>query len=135
METFQEEVLKYLFSGGVATFDDLQVTGMATGAQLVVSCKDDQDFMHMGTSDDFNVHPFPRTGNLKDANTGFTYKGTAKNVQKVLAAFANALGKEGGPQAKSGQFNFEEDEDVEEATVMEPVILTADDFAAWPISA
>merc|ERR1712173_70710 len=79
---------------GVATFDDLQVTGMATGAQLVVSCKDDQDFMHMGTSEDFNVHPYPRTGNLKDAKTAFTYSGNAKNVQKVLAAFANALGME-----------------------------------------
>jgi len=35
---------------GVASFDDLQVTGMTTGAQLIVSCKDDKDFMHMGSS-------------------------------------------------------------------------------------
>ena len=116
---------------GVATFDDLQVTGMATGAQLVVSCKDDQDFLHMGTSDDFNVHPFPRTGNLKDAKTGFTYNGDAKNVGKVLTAFANALQKEEGSKPKA----FEESVNMteEDTEIHARVILSAEDIATWPI--
>jgi len=120
--------------GGVATFDDLEVTGMAVGAKLIVSCKDNDDFMHTGTSEDFNVHPYPRTGNLKDANTGFTYEGKSGGVKKVLDAFANALTKEGGRTGKSGIYNFEEDEE-EEETAQKPVLLTAADFASWPIGA
>jgi len=120
---------------GVATFDDLQVTGMATDAQLVVTCNDDQDFMHMGTSDNFNVHPFPRTGNLKDAKTDFTYEGQAKGVQKVLAAFAKALANEKGARTdRHGHFIFEEEEEEEDETATDPVILTAENIASWPIS-
>jgi hypothetical protein len=55
---------------------------MATGAQLVVSCKDDKDFMHQGTSDDFNVHPYPRTGNLKDATTGLPTKEMPRMLER-----------------------------------------------------
>jgi len=121
---------------GVATFDDLQVTGMAVGAQLVVSCKDDDDFMHMGTSDDFNVHPYPRTGNLKDAKTAFTYSGNAKNVGKVLNAFANAIQKEGG---STREFDWDWAEPIneteEETEGPSRVILTEEDFASWPIFA
>merc|ERR1712013_286047 len=122
---------------GVATFDDLQITGMAVGAQLVTSCKDDQDFMHMGTSDDINVHPFPRTGNLKDAKTAFTYNGNAKNVGKVLNAFANAIQKEGG-STRDFDWEFPETNETEEETEEDrpaPVILTDKDFASWPIFA
>ena len=120
--------------GGIATFDDLEVTGMVVGAQLIVSCKDDDDFMHMGSSEDFNIHPYPRTGNLRDANTGFTYHGKSTGVKKVLDAFANALKNEGGRSDKSGIFNFGEDEE-EEETAQAPVILSATDFASWPIGA
>ena len=121
---------------GVATFDDLQITGMAVGAQLVTSCKDDQDFMHMGTSDDINVHPFPRTGNLKDAKTAFTYNGNAKNVGKVLNAFANAIQKEGG-STRVFDWEFSEEEETEEDSPVpvDAVILTDRDIASWPIFA
>jgi len=120
---------------GVATFDDLQITGMAVGAQLVTSCKDDQDFMHMGTSDDINVHPFPRTGNLKDAKTAFTYNGNAKNVGKVLNAFANAIQKEGG-STRVFDWEFAEEEETEEDSPapVTSINLTERDFASWPIS-
>jgi len=120
---------------GIATFDDLQITGMAVGAQLVTSCKDDQDFMHMGTSDDINVHPFPRTGNLKDAKTAFTYNGNAKNVAKVLNAFANAIEKEGGStRVFDWEFANETEEEPEEDRPA-PVILTDADLSSWPIFA
>jgi hypothetical protein len=122
--------------GGVASFDDLQITGAATGAQLVVSCKDNDNFMHMGTSEDFNVHPYPRTGNLKDAKTGFTYKGSAKDVKNVLTAFANALQDDAAADQKSvfsfDDFSFDEAAS-EEASTQSPVFLTSNDFAAWPI--
>ena len=92
--------------------------------------------MHMGTSEDFNVHPYPRTGNLKDAKTGFTYKGSAKEIKNVLTAFANALQDDAAADQKSAfsfdDFSFDEATS-EEVSSQSPVFLTSKDFAAWPI--
>jgi len=73
---------------GKATFTDLEVTGTVTGGMLVVSCSDEDEFNHIGTSEEFNVHAYPQTGQLKETTSGFTYKGPSKNVESVVEAMA-----------------------------------------------
>ena len=116
------------FADGEAVFTDLVVTGMATGARLEVSCQDDQDFSQIGTSVEFNVHPFPRTGNLKETSVDFSYSGQAKHVQKVMNAFAAALTEDGTSSARKRRAL--EYEEVEAAA---PVLLSAETVASWPI--
>jgi len=91
----------------------------------------------MGTSEDFNVHPYPRTGNLKDAKTAFTYNGNAKNVGKVLNAFANAMQKEGNNNGRVFEWDWDESENETQEDAERPgrVILSEEDFATWPIFA
>merc|ERR1712073_200006 len=57
---------------GEANFAELEVTGEVTGSQLMVSCSDADDFNHVGASGDFNVHRYPRTGNLKETSQKFS---------------------------------------------------------------
>ena len=75
----------------VAVFPDLVLTGMVTGARLEVSCQDDKGFLRIGTSVEFDVHPFPRTGNLKETTTDFYYSGQAKHLQEIMNVFAAAI--------------------------------------------
>ena len=40
----------------------------------------------------FNVHPYPKTGSVREATADFTYSGPVDNVDDVLNAFAATLG-------------------------------------------
>jgi len=72
---------------GEANFSELEVTGEVTGSQLMVSCSDADDFSHVGASGDFNVHRYPRTGNLHGTTQKLTFKGEGKQMNTLLAAF------------------------------------------------
>lgn len=63
---------------------------MTQGA-LDVSCSDADEFNHVGTSPEFNVHPYPETGNLKNTDTAFNYKGDAKTLASIMEALAAAM--------------------------------------------
>jgi len=76
---------------GEANFSELEVTGEVTGSQLMVSCSDADDFSHNGTSGDFNVHRYPRTGNLKETNQKFSFKGDGQKLKNVIAAMGEFI--------------------------------------------
>merc|ERR1712013_716600 len=76
---------------GEANFAELEVTGEVTGSQLMVSCSDADDFNHVGASGDFNVHRYPRTGNLKETSQKFSFKGDGQKLKNVMAAMGDFL--------------------------------------------
>merc|ERR1719180_57744 len=76
---------------GEANFAELEVTGEVTGSQLMVSCSDADDFSHVGASGDFNVHRYPRTGNLKETNQKFSFKGDGQKLKNVIAAMGEFI--------------------------------------------
>merc|ERR1712226_1444836 len=76
---------------GKASFDDLEVTGSVVGSQLMVSCSDADNFNHVGTSGDFNVHPYPRTGNLKETHQKFTFKGNGAALNNIIKGVADII--------------------------------------------
>merc|ERR1712200_198425 len=61
------------------------------GSQLMVSCSDADDFNHVGASGDFNVHRYPRTGNLKETSQKFSFKGDGQILKNVMAAMGDFL--------------------------------------------
>ena len=76
---------------GEANFSELEVTGEVTGSQLMVSCSDADDFSHNGTSGDFNVHRYPRTGNLKETSQKFSFKGDGQKLRNVMEAMVGVI--------------------------------------------
>lgn len=76
---------------GKASFDDLEVTGSVVGSQLTVSCSDADNFSHVGTSGDFNVHPFPKTGNLKETHQKFTFKVDGAALSNIIKGVADII--------------------------------------------
>jgi len=77
--------------GGIATFDDVQVTGSLMDATLEASCSDMADFMETTTSQPFTTHPYPRTGHLRSNKGNFNYKGTAGAISSVLDSLKEAV--------------------------------------------
>ena len=57
----------------------------------MVSCSDADDFNHVGASGDFNVHRYPRTGNLKETSQKFSFKGDGQKLKNVMAAMGDFL--------------------------------------------
>jgi len=86
---------------GKASFDDLEVMGSVVGSQLTVSCSDADNFSHVGTSGDFNVHPFPRTGNLKETHQKFTFKGDGAALSNIIKAVADLIQEAAASSASS----------------------------------
>jgi len=85
--------LEVAVNGAQATFTDLQVTETISGAYLGANCgTGTAEFVSYTISDLFNVHPYPRTGSVREATADFTYSGPIDNVGEVLNAFAATLG-------------------------------------------
>jgi len=80
---------------GVANFPDVEVTGMTTGTNLVASCTDDDGFNHGAVSEEFNIHPFPRSGKLQEGATNFQFKGNSARVSDVLDSFKKVIEGDG----------------------------------------
>ena len=59
---------------------------------LGANCENPTDFGAVTFSDTFNVHPYPKTGNVRDASAAFSYEGAIQDVDSVLEAFAGTLG-------------------------------------------
>ena len=76
---------------GEANFADLEVTGEVTGSQLMVSCSDADDFSHVGASGDFNVHRYPRTGNLLNTKQKFSFNGDGQKLKNVISALGDFI--------------------------------------------
>lgn len=85
---------------GKASFPDLEVKGTVVGGALMVTCTNSDDFNTAGTSDDFNVHSYPETGNMKTEDSTFTFTGHIQDVQAVMDAFATFLVDENVPSRK-----------------------------------
>jgi len=85
--------LEVAVSGSQATFTDLQVPETISGAYLGANCgTGTAEFVSYTLSDLFNVHPYPKTGSVREATADFTYSGPIDNVDDVLNAFAATLG-------------------------------------------
>merc|ERR1712226_544003 len=72
---------------GEANFAD----GEVTGSQLMVSCSDADDFSHVGASGDFNVHRYPRTGNLLNTKQKFSFNGDGQKLKNVISALGDFI--------------------------------------------
>ena len=81
-----------LLLDGVATFSDLESTVTISNGVLGANCENPTDFGAVAFSDTFNVHPYPKTGNVRDASAAFMFEGTIQDVDSVLEAFAGTLG-------------------------------------------
>lgn len=80
-------------TGSQATFADLQVPETISSAYLGANCgTGTAEFVSYTISDLFNVHPYPKTGSVREATADFTYSGPVGNVDDVLNAFAATLG-------------------------------------------
>jgi len=80
-------------TGSQATWTDLQVSETISSAYLGANCAaaDSTEFVSYTLSDMFNVHPYPKTGRMREATADFTYSGPLDNVDDVLSAFAATL--------------------------------------------
>jgi len=80
-------------TNGNATFSDLEIPESVTNAMMAADCSNPTgDFLSLTISDVFNVHPYPKTGTVRDATAAFTYNGPIDNLDSVLDAFSNTLG-------------------------------------------
>ena len=80
--------------GSQATWTDLQVPETISNAYLGANCMaaDSTEFVSYTLSDLFNVHPYPKTGRMREATADFTYNGPLGPVDDVLSAFAATIG-------------------------------------------
>merc|ERR1711953_805164 len=86
-----DDALDMKAADGEANFADLEVTGEVTGSQLMVSCSDADDFSHVGASGDFNVHRYPRTGNLLNTKQKFSFNGDGQKLKNVISALGDFI--------------------------------------------
>ena len=81
-----------LISDGEAVFA-LESEEVISNAKLGANCENPSlTFQSVAISDYFNVHPYPKTGAVRDATAAFTYDGTINEVNKVLSALADIVG-------------------------------------------
>ena len=60
---------------------------------MAVDCSNPTgEFLAVAISDVFNVHPYPKTGNVRDATAAFTFDGPYEEVSNVLSALGNTMG-------------------------------------------
>ena len=59
------------------------------GANCVAA--DSAEYVSYTLSDLFNVHPYPKTGRMREATADFYYSGPLSQVDDVLSAFAATL--------------------------------------------
>jgi len=76
---------------GSATFTDLKIEDTVTNGHLAANCEDPVDYLAVALSDPFNVHPYPKTGIMRDASSAFTFAGPIADVNGVLSAFLGTL--------------------------------------------
>jgi len=71
----------------------LESEEVISNAKLGANCENPSlTFQSVAISDYFNVHPYPKTGAVRDATAAFTYDGTINEVNKVLSALADIVG-------------------------------------------
>ena len=78
-------------SGGVATFEDLKIAGVAEEINLQFSCEDQSDFSHTVNSEPFSIHSYPDTGMLRVSDTGFEFEGKREALLPVLDAISSFI--------------------------------------------
>ena len=82
------------FTDGNATFTDLEIPETVSNGQLGANCATDATavFLSYSISDAFNVHPYPRTGRVRDATAAFTYTGSIDDISDVIASLEATMG-------------------------------------------
>ena len=84
------------------------------------------EFLSLAISDLFNVHPYPKTGTLRDATAAFTYNGPIEALDNVLDAFSSTLGVnmmgsvQSSPMVKSLP------------PAVNTYVITSEDMSFWP---
>jgi len=76
---------------GNATFSDLKIEDTVTNGHLAANCEDPVDYLAVALSEPFNVHPYPKTGIMRDASSAFTFTGSITDVDGVLNAFLGTI--------------------------------------------
>ena len=76
----------------LAQWSDLVVDTSVTGAMLGVDCVNDgQYFQETGFSDYFNVHPYPKIGEVKTRDAELGYSGDKEHVEGVITALIGIM--------------------------------------------
>jgi len=83
--------LEVAVTDGDASFTDLKIEDTVTNGHLAANCEDPVDYLAVALSEPFNVHPYPKTGNVRDASSAFTFTGPINDVNSVLSAFLGTL--------------------------------------------
>jgi len=101
----------------------LESEEVISNAKLGANCENPSlTFQSVAISDYFNVHPYPKTGAVRDATAAFTYDGTINEVNKVLTALADIVG------ATIDTSNRRKRSVEEKATFA----FSEEDMASWP---
>ena len=84
--------LEVALMSNVAQWSDLVVDTTVTGAMLGVDCVNDgQYFQETGFSQYFNVHPYPKTGEVKTRDADLGYSGDKEHVEGVITALIGIM--------------------------------------------
>lgn len=83
------------------------------------------EFLSLTISDVFNVHPYPKTGTVRDLNAAFVYNGPIDNLDGVLDAFSSSLGVSMGSSAGSPMVKTF-------ALAPTSYTITSEDMSFWP---
>merc|ERR1711963_932010 len=73
----------------MGTLEVSVVDGNATFSDLKI--EDPVDYLAVALSEPFNVHPYPKTGIMRDASSAFTFTGSITDVDGVLNAFLRTI--------------------------------------------
>ena len=110
---------------GNATFSDLEISEPVTNGHLSVDCQNPLDYLAIALSEPFNVHPYPKTGTLKDITADFTYSGSIYEVYSVLDALALSSNTESGYAPIDRRVNKGDQ-------VRQTYRITPEDISFWP---
>ena len=117
------------YSGGNATFSDLEIPESLTNAMLAADCSNSNgEFLSLTISEVFNVHPYPKTGTVRDLNAAFVYNGPIDNLDGVLDAFSSSLGVSMGSSAGASMVKSVKTFAMPTATFT----ITSEDMSFWP---
>merc|ERR1719411_351989 len=85
--TVWDDALDSPLMSNVAQWSDLVVDTSVTGAMLGVDCVNDgQYFQETAFSEYFNVHPYPKIGEVKTRDADLGYSGDKEHVEGVITA-------------------------------------------------
>ena len=94
-----------------------------SNGQLGANCATDATavFLSYSISDAFNVHPYPRTGRVRDATAAFTYTGSIDDISDVIASLEATMGANAAARyRRSAQ------------PAPSTYKITMEDMASWP---